>query len=544
MQQTAHKVVVIGHRNPDTDSICSAIAYAELKNKTSDLVCEARRAGKMNQETEFVLKKFGVTPPRMCTDVNPKIRDVDYRQIPGIPGSTSLRKAWEIMRDQKIDTLPVTSEDDELQGVITVKDIATANMDLFDTGILAKSRTSYRNILETLGATMVVGSEDAECTTGHIRIGTATPEMLESSMEKGDIVILTNRYESQLCAIEKEASLIIICNGAKVGRTIQHIAAETGVAIMSAPCDTYAAAKLISQCAPISYYMTRDDIMKFTLVTPVADVTRVMAKVRHRYFPILDADGKYCGMISRRNIINLRKRRIILVDHNEATQAVEGFDQAEILEIIDHHRLADIQTTQPIRVRNEPVGSTNTIITEMYQEHGVMPSPAMAGLMAAAILSDTVMFKSPTCTKRDVAMAERMARIANVSLNELGKLLFDSSFDGKSAEDLLHSDFKEFHIAEQNLGVGQITCLDSEDMLQRREEFLEAMRHDQEEHHYDMVILMLTDVLMEGTQLLYVGSDDVIRNAFSAEPKDNSLFLPKVMSRKKQIIPMLTALWG
>ena len=188
MQQTAHKVVVIGHRNPDTDSICSAIAYAELKNKTSDLVCEARRAGKMNQETEFVLKKFGVTPPRMCTDVNPKIRDVDYRQIPGISGSTSLRKAWEIMRDQKIDTLPVTSEDNELQGVITVKDIATANMDLFDTSILAKSRTSYRNILETLGATMVVGSEDAECTTGHIRIGTATPEMLESSIDRKSVV--------------------------------------------------------------------------------------------------------------------------------------------------------------------------------------------------------------------------------------------------------------------------------------------------------------------------------------------------------------------
>ena len=544
MPKEAHKVVVIGHRNPDTDSICSAIAYAELKNRTSTLVCEPRRAGKMNQETEFVLKKFGVTPPRMCTDVNPKIRDVDYREMPGIPGSTSLRRAWKIMRDQQIDTLSITSADNELEGIITVKDLATANMDVFDTAVLAKSRTSYKNILETLNGTMVVGDADAVCTTGHIKIGTATPEMLESSVEKGDIVILSNRYESQLCAIEKEASLLIICNGAKVGRTIQRIADETGVAIMTTPVDTYAAGKLISQCAPISYYMTRDNILKFTLVTPVADVLRVMAKVRHRYFPILDEDGKYCGMVSRRNVIALRKRRIILVDHNEATQAVEGFDQAEILEIIDHHRLADIQTTQPIRVRNEPVGSTNTIITEMYQEHGVMPSPAMAGLMAAAILSDTVMFKSPTCTKRDVAMAERMARIANVSLNELGKLLFDSSFDGKSAEDLLHSDFKEFHIAEQNLGVGQITCLDSEDMLQRREEFLEAMRHDQEDHHYDMVILMLTDVLMEGTQLLYVGSDDVIRNAFSAEPKDNSLFLPKVMSRKKQIIPMLTALWG
>ena len=232
MPKAAHKVVVIGHRNPDTDSICSAIAYAELKNKTSSLVCEPRRAGRMNQETEFVLKKFGVTPPRMCTDVNPKIRDVDFREMPGINGSTSLRKAWEIMRDKQIDTLPITDAGNELLGLITVKDIATANMDVFDTGVLAKSRTSYKNILETLGGTMVVGDENAVCTTGHIKIGTATPEMLESAVEKGDIVILTNRYESQLCAIEKEASLLIICNGAKVGHTIQRIAAEMGVAIM------------------------------------------------------------------------------------------------------------------------------------------------------------------------------------------------------------------------------------------------------------------------------------------------------------------------
>ena len=545
MQQTAHKVVVIGHRNPDTDSICSAIAYAELKNKTSDLVCEARRAGKMNQETEFVLKKFGVTPPRMCTDVNPKIRDVDYRQVPGISGSTSLRKAWEIMRDQKIDTLPVTSEDNELQGVITVKDIATANMDLFDTSILAKSRTSYRNILETLGATMVVGSEDAVCTTGHIRIGTATPEMLESSMEKGDIVILTNRYESQLCAIEKEASLIIICNGAKVGRTIQHIAAETGVAIMSAPCDTYAAAKLISQCAPISYYMTRDDIMKFTLVTPVADVTRVMAKVRHRYFPILDADGKYCGMISRRNIINLRKRRIILVDHNEATQAVEGFDQAEILEIIDHHRLADIQTKNPITVRNEPVGSTTTIVAGMYQDKGLMPTAKMAGLMAAAIVSDTVMFKSPTCTQRDIDVANRMARIANISLQALGQVIFSASGGGaKSAEEIFRTDYKEFHIAGHNLAVSQVTCMDSDQLLQRKGEFLQLMSSLQKKQGFDMVILMITDVLLEGTQLLFVGDRDSIRQAFNVEDAEDVVFLPKVMSRKKQVIPMLSALWG
>ena len=426
-----------------------------------------------------------------------------------------------------------------------MKDIATANMDLFDTGILAKSRTSYRNILETLGATMVVGSEDAECTTGHIRIGTATPEMLESSMEKGDIVILTNRYESQLCAIEKEASLIIICNGAKVGRTIQHIAAETGVAIMSAPCDTYAAAKLISQCAPISYYMTRDDIMKFTLVTPVADVTRVMAKVRHRYFPILDADGKYCGMISRRNIINLRKRRIILVDHNEATQAVEGFDQAEILEIIDHHRLADIQTKNPITVRNEPVGSTTTIVAGMYQDKGLMPTAKIAGLMAAAIVSDTVMFKSPTCTQRDIDVANRMARIANISLQSLGQVIFSASGGGaKSAEEIFRTDYKEFHIAGHNLAVSQVTCMDSDQLLQRKGEFLQLMSSLQKKQGFGMVILMITDVLLEVTRLLFVGDRDSIRQAFNVEDAEDVVFLPKVMSRKKQVIPMLSALWG
>ena len=544
MQQTAHKVVVIGHRNPDTDSICSAIAYAELKNKTSDLVCEARRAGKMNQETEFVLKKFGVTPPRMCTDVNPKIRDVDYRQVPGISGSTSLRKAWEIMRDQKIDTLPVTSEDDELQGVITVKDIATANMDLFDTSILAKSRTSYRNILETLGATMVVGSEDAECTTGHIRIGTATPEMLESSMEKGDIVILTNRYESQLCAIEKEASLIIICNGAKVGRTIQHIAAETGVAIMSAPCDTYAAAKLISQCAPISYYMTRDDIMKFTLVTPVADVTRVMAKVRHRYFPILDADGKYCGMISRRNIINLRKRRIILVDHNEATQAVEGFEQAEILEIIDHHRIGSLETSGPVYFRNQPVGCTATIITQMYDENGMEIPPQIAGLLLAAILSDTLVFRSPTCTPLDEALAKRLAKIAGVDIDEFASEMFEAGekLDGKTAEEVFLQDFKVFMCGDIRFGVAQGSYMTRKNLLAAEallQPYLEEARNKQ---NVEDIYMLLTDVPKEESVVISDGryASEVLSDGFETQPaEDGSFTLPGVVSRKKQFIPAL-----
>ena len=544
MPKAAHKVVVIGHRNPDTDSICSAIAYAELKNKTSDLVCEPRRAGKMNQETEFVLKKFGVKPPRMCTDVNPKIRDVDYREMPGILGSTSLRKAWEIMRDKQIDTLPVTSADNDLEGVITVKDIATANMDVFDTGILAKSRTSFRNILETLDGTMAVGSEDDVCTTGHIRIGTATPEMLESTVEKGDIVILTNRYESQLCAIEKEASLLILCNNAKVGRTIQRIAEETGVAIMTTPVDTYAAGKLISQCAPISYYMTRSDIMKFTLVTPVADVTRVMAKVRHRYFPILDEDGKYCGMVSRRNIINLRKRRIILVDHNEATQAVEGFDQAEILEIIDHHRIGSLETSGPVYFRNQPVGCTATIVTQMYDENGVEIPPQTAGLLLAAILSDTLMFRSPTCTPVDEASARRLAKIAGVDINEFANEMFEAGekLDGKTAEEVFLQDFKVFMCGDIRFGVAQGSYMTRKNLLAAEallQPYLEEARNKQ---NVEDIYMLLTDVPKEESVVISNGryASEVLADGFETQPaEDGSFTLPGVVSRKKQFIPAL-----
>ena len=544
MPKAAHKVVVIGHRNPDTDSICSAIAYAELKNKTSDLVCEPRRAGKMNQETEFVLKKFGVKPPRMCTDVNPKIRDVDYREMPGIPGSTSLRKAWEIMRDKQIDTLPVTSADNELEGVITVKDIATANMDVFDTGILAKSQTTYRNILETLGGTMVVGREDDVCTTGHIRIGTATPEMLENTVEKGDIVILTNRYESQLCAIEKEASLLIICNGSKVGRTIQRIAEETGVAIMTAPCDTYAAGKLVSQCAPISYYMTRNDIVKFTLVTPVADVTRVMAKVRHRYFPILDEDGKYCGMVSRRNIIALRKRRIILVDHNEATQAVEGFDQAEILEIIDHHRIGSLETSGPVYFRNQPVGCTATIITQMYDENGMEIPPQIAGLLLAAILSDTLVFRSPTCTPLDEALAKRLAKIAGVDIDEFASEMFEAGekLDGKTAEEVFLQDFKVFMCGDIRFGVAQGSYMTRKNLLAAEallQPYLEEARNKQ---NVEDIYMLLTDVPKEESVVISDGryASEVLSDGFETQPaEDGSFTLPGVVSRKKQFIPAL-----
>ena len=271
----------------------------------------------------------------------------------------------------------------------------------------------------------------------------------------------------------------------------------------------------------------------------------VLLKSRYRCYPVLDENERVVGTLSRFHLLRPRRKRVVLVDHNESAQSVPGLDQVEIMEIIDHHRLADIQTVQPISVRNEPVGSTNTIITAMYQELGVMPSPKMAGLMAAAILSDTVMFKSPTCTKRDIAMAERLARIAHISLEELGTELFSvQGADDKPIEELFRTDYKVFHIAEHNIGVSQITCAEAAGLLSRREEFLAYMTKLKKDKEFDFVILMITDVLKEGSHLLYVGDDDAMQQAFSVEPKHNYMFLPGVMSRKKQIIPMLTALWG
>ena len=533
-------IYITGHRNPDTDSIVSAMAYAALKNALGQRQYEAARLGQISDETQTVLDRFGFQPPKLLNNVRTQVRDLDYDTPATLSAAATISRAWRTMQKDKISAIPVANEDGTLFGMLSAGDVA--NYDMSSVRNPKVGEIPVYNLLSVLeGKILNQGGEMRDVISGEVTI--ALPASRENLVfsDPGSIVVCGDQPDMIRRALEIGVSCVIVCQ-AEVDPEL--LAMQTDTCIISTAYDAYRAVRLIYHAMPISSICKNKDLVCFHLDDYIDDVQNTVLESRFRAYPILDEEERVVGTLSRYHLLRPRRKQVILMDHNEKAQSVPGLDQAEILEIIDHHRLADIQTTQPIRVRNEPVGSTNTIITGMYQEHGVMPSPAMAGLMAAAILSDTVMFKSPTCTKRDVAMAERMARIANVSLNELGKLLFDGSFDGKSAEELLHSDFKEFHIAEQNLGVGQITCLDSEDMLQRREEFLEAMRHDQTEHHYDMVILMLTDVLMEGTQLLYVGSDDVIRNAFSAEPKDNSLFLPKVMSRKKQIIPMLTALWG
>jgi manganese-dependent inorganic pyrophosphatase len=300
----------------------------------------------------------------------------------------------------------------------------------------------------------------------------------------------------------------------------------------------------IFQSTPIGRICSTEDLVCFHLDDRVDDVREQMLKHRYSCYPILDSEEKVVGVLTRYHLLRPKRKRVVLVDHNEAAQSVPGLEEADILEIIDHHRLADIQTTNPIYVRNEPVGSTNTIIASMFQDRGLMPSEKMAGMMAAAILSDTVMFKSPTCTDRDIRTAERMARIANVSLDELGRQIFSASMEGRTAKDLLMSDYKEFHIAGHDLAVAQITCVDSPKMLERKEEFLQLMAKVKKEKGFSMMILMLTDVLKEGTQIIYLGDEETVQQAFNVQPRENTAFLPGIMSRKKQVIPMLSALWG
>lgn len=539
--QYMNRIYVTGHRNPDTDSIAAAISYAALRNALGNRDYVAAHLGHISDETKRLLDRFGFQEPVTISNVRTQVRDLDFDTPPALNSSVTMDRAWHIMRDQDISAMPIINEDGTLYGMLSAGDIAAYSMrTISDRHVDALPLFNLLSVIE--GRILNDGAEQVDRVSGVVTI--ALPQSCDNLLfsDPDSIILCGNQPDMIRRALDIGVQCIILCQ-TDVDPAWLENAGKT--CVISTPLDASRVARLVYQAIPISRPCNTEDLVSFHLDDYIDDVREVVLESRYRCYPVLDENEKVVGTLSRYHLLRPRRKRVVLVDHNEMAQAVPGLEQAEILEIIDHHRLADIQTTQPIRVRNEPVGSTTTIITNMYQEHGVMPSPNMAGLMAGAILSDTVMFKSPTCTKRDIAMAERLARIANVSLKELGNLLFAASSAGdKSADELCFTDFKEFHIADHYLGVGQVTSLDSAAVLERKDELLAVMATKLEQQHYDMIALMVTDVLLEGTNLLYIGSDDTIRSAFSVEPKDNAVFLPGVMSRKKQIIPMLTALWG
>ena len=542
MGKKAGKVYVVGHKNPDTDSICSAIAYAHLKKQLTGNEYVARRAGQINEETHYVLKKFKVDPPDLLSNVKLQVKDMDIHKMEGVEPNVSIKDTWAKMKEQNVKTLPIL-KDEELVGVISTGDIATSYMEVYDNRILSSAKTQYRNIVKTLDGTLITGNEHGYFTKGKVTIAASNPDLMEEFIEKDDLVILGNRYESQSCAMDIDASCLVVCQGAEVSEELIQRAEEQSIVIISTPHDTFTAARLINQSIPVKHFMTKTPLVTFQMNDYVEVIKEVMTKKKFRDFPILDRHGRFKGLISRRRFMDVSKKKVILVDHNEKSQAVDGIEEAEIVEIIDHHRLGSIETMGPVFFRNQPVGCTATIVCQMYEESGVKITPTIAGLLCAAIISDTLLFRSPTCTKVDEKAAKKLSKIAGIDMEQMAGEMFKagSNLQGKTADEICFQDFKQFTVNDTVFGVGQINSMNKEELAEIREIIEPHLPKVLEEQNLQMIYFMLTDILDESTELICCGNNakEYIIDAFDLKEGTDKIILKGVVSRKKQLIPTL-----
>ena len=553
---TKLRTLIMGHKNPDTDSICAAIGYADLKSKTEEGEFSPRRAGEINEETKFVLNYFKVKPPKLTESVKTQVKDVEIKHTKGVDKNISFKKAWGLMQELDVVTLPAVNKDGDLEGIISVSDIANSYMNIYDSRILAKANTRYSNIIETIEGTLVVGDDKAYFNSGKVVVAAANPDMMEYYIEKDDLVILGNRYEMQLCAIEMGAACIIVCEGAGASMTIKKLAKDHGTTIITTAYDTFTVARLINQSMPINYFMKTENLITFENEDYLDEIKEVMATVRHRDFPILDKNGKYLGMFSRRNLLGAKGKRVIMVDHNELGQALPGMEGAEILEIIDHHRLGTIQTLSPVYFRNQPLGCCSTIIYKIYQENNIPIDKKTAGLLMSAIISDTLLFRSPTCTSVDEEAARELAKIAGVEIEKYAMEMFSaaSNLKQKTDKEIFYQDFKIFTAGKLRFGVSQITSLNEEELQGLSNRLLHYAKVALEKEKLNMTFVMLTNILSQDTLLLAVGSraGELMNLAFSLETEKKNYELdgvsvegyvariPKLVSRKKQLIPPLS----
>ena len=539
------KIFVIGHKNPDTDSICSAIAYCDIKNRTTQ---ESRyipkRAGQINEETEYVLNRFGVQPPGYLSNIGTQVKDMDIRLSPEANKSMSLKNAWDLMQENSIVSLPIREKDGTLEGLITIGDIAKTYMDTTDSYLLSRARTQYQRIAETIGGKVIEGNAHGYFIQGKIMVGTANPDKMKEYVEENDMIIMGNREEDHLQAIEQNVSCIIVGLGIEVTERVLKLAHEKDIVIISSPYDTFTISRLINQSIPVKYIMKTDNLVTFNTEDFTDDIQEVMIKHRHRAFPVINKKGKCIGTISRRNFLDMHRKKVVLVDHNEKDQAVDNIDKADIMEIIDHHKLGTLQTMQPISFRNQPVGCTGTIMYQVYGEQKLEIPPKIAGLLCAAIISDTLMFRSPTCTLQDKMAAGALALIADISIEEFAREMFKagSNLKDKSPEEIFYQDYKKF-IAEGDIcfGVGQISSMDADELREIKERLIPFMVSECGRHGVSRVYFMLTDIMEQSTELLFYGegSEEMAVNAFKIEPKDGTIYLKGVVSRKKQLIPPL-----
>ena len=538
-------IYVTGHKNPDSDSICAAYGYAELKNKTSEIPVVPVRLGNVNRETQYILDRFDVKAPEYLETVKLKVEDLEIDKIAAISPDISLKMAWNIMRDKNVKSLPVADKNDHLVGVLSISNLTSSYMDIWDNEILSKSNTSIENILDTLSAKEIYINEGVKNFPGKIAVAAMQPESLSAIIKEGDIAIVGDRPDVQNALIDIKVSLMIIAGSYELSPELIEKAKANGVNVISTPHDSFTTSRLIIQSIPVSYVMAKENLVSFSEDELVDDIRSTMIETRFRSYPVTDTDGKVLGTISRYHLISDFKKKVIQVDHNERGQSVDGLEEAEILEIIDHHRVADIQTNNPIYFRNEPLGSSSTIVAKCFFERDLVPSKAAAGLLCGAIISDTLLFRSPTCTEQDKEICLKLAEIAGIkSVEEFAKEMFKAgtSLKGKTVGEIFNQDFKPFTMGETKVGVAQVNTMDIEGFMPLKDEMLDFMDSEAKSKGYDVVMLLLTDILTEGSQILVAGErHDYVEKTFNVELKDSMAFLPGVLSRKKQVIPPLTA---
>lgn len=536
-------VYVIGHKNPDSDSICSAIAYAAYKNATEDLTAIPVRLGDINRETKFILDYFGVEEPELMETVRLSVEDLNFDKIPPVSPDISLKMALNIMSKNNINSLPVVDENEQLIGIVTLADIMQNYIDIWDNTILGKSGTSVDNIIETLTAEAIVRPKNPKAFTGRLLVLAMEPSTFKKYIDENDIVICGDRKDIQEVALKSDISLMILTGSAKLEANLIELAQEKNITVISTPYDTFTTSKLITQSIPVGYVMTTKNLVYFSIDDLVDDVRIHMSKTRYRAYPVIDNERKVVGSISRYHLISSLKKKVILVDHNERSQSVDGLEEAEILEIIDHHRVADVFTGSPIYFRNEPVGSTCTIVASIFFENGRRPSKKIAGILAAGIISDTLLFKSPTSTKTDKLILDRLAKIADLDVENFAMEMFKAgtSLTGKTPKEILSQDFKSFLINDEKVGIAQVYTMDPDSLKGMMDELIQTMEERAREQDYSILILMLTDIFQEASEMIVVGPNkESAARAFNAKLEGNSFYAPGVLSRKKQVIPPIT----
>ena len=538
-------IYVTGHKNPDSDSICAAFAYAEFKNKKgSSLPAIPVRLGNVNRETQYILDYFGVEAPQLLKTVKLKVEDLDFDKITPVSPKISLKTAWNIMKDKNIKTLPVADENDHLLGVLAISNLTSCYMDIWDNRILAKSNTTFDNILDTLSAKEVYKNPETNHFPGKIVVSAMKPESMKDHIEAGDIAIVGDREEVQDALLDLDISLMIITGSHTPTDKIIEKAKKSNISVISTPHDSFTASRLIVQSIPVGYVMIKDKLVTFSTEDLVDDVKPVMIETRFRSYPVIDSNDKVIGTMSRYHLISDYRKKIIQVDHNERGQSVDGLEDADILEIIDHHRVADIQTNGPLYFRSEPIGSTSTIVGKCFFENGITPSREVAGLLCGAIISDTLLFRSPTCTPEDKEVCLKLAEIAGINVDEFAKEMFKAgtSLKGKTVEEIFNQDFKPFTIGETKVGIAQVNTMDIEGFMPLKDEMLTYMTSKAKQDGLDMTLLLLTDILNEGSQIIVAGDKpEIAEKAFNVTLKDSTAFLDGVLSRKKQVVPPITA---